>query len=144
MYEASLAHFPQATTAIMAAAVADYRPAVAAEQKIKKKGDELQITLVKNPDIAATLGQQKVAHQRLVGFALETNDAVANARGKLTRKNLDMIVLNTLQDAGAGFGVDTNKVTIFTANNKKFDFELKSKQAVANDILDVLLTLKAE
>lgn len=144
MYEAALARFPKSTAAIMAAAVADYRPAEAATQKIKKTGDELQITLVKNPDIAATLGQQKAPHQHLVGFALETNDAVKNAQSKLSRKNLDMIVLNTLQDKGAGFGVDTNKVTIFTADNKKYDFELKSKQAVAHDILDVLSSLDSK
>ncbi|PTM12016.1 MAG: bifunctional phosphopantothenoylcysteine decarboxylase/phosphopantothenate--cysteine ligase CoaBC [Bacteroidetes bacterium] len=139
MYTAALAAFPQCHTAILAAAVADYRPATAAAEKIKKKGDTLTLELVKNPDIAAALGQQKQPHQRLVGFALETHEGEAHAREKLRRKHLDFIVLNTLQDSGAGFAVDTNKVTIFGADNKVHYFELKSKQAVAQDIINTTL-----
>ncbi|RMF01263.1 MAG: bifunctional phosphopantothenoylcysteine decarboxylase/phosphopantothenate--cysteine ligase CoaBC [Bacteroidetes bacterium] len=138
MYQATTARFAGADVAIMAAAVADYRPQAVAPQKIKKKGQELQITLVKNPDIAAELGRRKQQGQLLVGFALETHDAAAHARAKLQRKRLDLIVLNSLQDPGAGFGLDTNKITIFTADNKVHEFELKSKQAVAYDILDVV------
>jgi phosphopantothenoylcysteine decarboxylase / phosphopantothenate---cysteine ligase len=139
MYDAALAAFPQCQAAILAAAVADYRPATAATEKIKKKGDTLTLELVRNPDIAATLGQLKQPHQRLVGFALETHEAEAHAQEKLRRKHLDFIVLNTLQDSGAGFAVDTNKVTIFGADNKVHYFELKSKQAVAQDIINTTL-----
>ena len=138
MYEAALEHFPDVQAAIMAAAVSDYRPAEMAVEKIKKQDDTLTLHLVKNPDIAANLGRMKNDHQVLVGFALETTDAEINARGKLERKNLDFIVLNSLGDAGAGFGTDTNKITIFEANNKVRRFELKSKKAVARDIIDVL------
>lgn len=138
MYDAATTRFAQADIAILAAAVADYRPAKVADQKIKKQGDELALKLVRNPDIAAELGRRKKKGQTLVGFALETTNAQAHAQDKLRRKNLDLIVLNTLQDAGAGFGVDTNKVTIFTADNKVHEFELKSKQAVARDIMDVV------
>jgi phosphopantothenoylcysteine decarboxylase/phosphopantothenate--cysteine ligase len=119
--------------------VADYRPAEMAAQKIKKTGDTLTLTLVKNPDIAAALGQQKRPNQRLVGFALETNDAEANAQEKLRRKQMDFIVMNTLQDEGAGFGGDTNKVTIYTADNKSHHFQLSTKRKVAEDIVGVVL-----
>jgi phosphopantothenoylcysteine decarboxylase / phosphopantothenate---cysteine ligase len=138
MYEACMAAFASSDAAILSAAVADYRPANAAVQKIKKKGDTLDIQLVKNPDIAATLGQQKHSSQILVGFALETNDELDNAKGKLERKNLDFIVLNSLRDQGAGFSGDTNKVTIVHRNNKIEEFELKSKDEVANDIVQAL------
>jgi len=130
--------FPDCTGAILAAAVADYRPATVATQKIKKKAGDMRIDLVRNPDIAATLGQKKEAGQWLVGFALETNNAEANARDKMERKNLDAIVLNTLQDAGAGFQHDTNKVSILTQDNKVRHFELKKKTEVAIDILKVV------
>ncbi|MEM1216451.1 MAG: bifunctional phosphopantothenoylcysteine decarboxylase/phosphopantothenate--cysteine ligase CoaBC [Bacteroidota bacterium] len=139
MYDAALAHFPACQTAILAAAVADYRPAQMAEQKIKKKGDRMTIELVKNPDIAAELGRRKTAGQRLVGFALETNNAVANAQAKRQRKNLDYIVLNSLADPGAGFAHDTNKVTIFGPDNKTTEFELKTKAEVARDIVKTTL-----
>ncbi|MEL6659108.1 MAG: bifunctional phosphopantothenoylcysteine decarboxylase/phosphopantothenate--cysteine ligase CoaBC [Bacteroidota bacterium] len=139
MYEAALRHFPICQVAIMAAAVADYRPVNAATEKIKKKGEHMTIELVKNPDIAATLGQQKQAGQLLIGFALETENAEANAQGKLERKNLDYIVLNSLRDTGAGFGTDTNKVSIFAADNKVVHFELKSKDEVARDIVATAL-----
>lgn len=139
MYDASLEHFPACQAAIMAAAVADYRPAQQADEKIKKKGDRMTIELVKNPDIAAELGRRKTDEQLLIGFALETNNAEANAQDKLKRKNLDYIVLNSLADKGAGFGGDTNKITIFGADNKVVQFELKSKKEVARDIVEQTL-----
>ncbi len=136
MYEAATRHFPQADLAIFAAAVADYRPAELAGQKLKKTGDEgMQIKLVQNPDIAATLGEQKKPGQVLVGFALETEREEENARKKRERKNLDLIVLNSLRDEGAGFDLPTNKVTLFDRDNKRTALELKSKEAVARDIL---------
>ena len=140
MYDAALKYFPDCQVGIMAAAVADYRPEQAATEKIKKKGERMSIELVKNPDIAATLGQQKKEGQILIGFALETENAEANAQSKLERKNLDYIVLNSLRDTGAGFGTDTNKVSIFTAGNKVVHFELKTKDEVARDIIATTLT----
>lgn len=119
---------------IMAAAVADYRPKEVADKKIKKKTDEITIELVKNPDILQHLGQKK-GNKFLVGFALETNDALKNAKGKLERKNADMIVLNSLEDKDAGFGKDTNKVTFVTKNQEPVVFPVKSKAEVAQDIL---------
>ena len=131
--------FPDADIAIMAAAVADYAPKEVASVKIKREHDEIPtIELVKNPDIAAGLGKIKLPTQILVGFALETNDAEQNALKKLKSKNLDMIVLNSLEDKGAGFGTDTNRVTIYQADGERKDFELKSKREVAADILDVI------
>lgn len=140
MYDQAVAQFPSCQVGIMAAAVADYRPVEPAQEKIKKKGERMTIELVKNPDIAATLGQQKKPDQVLIGFALETENAEANAQSKLERKNLDYIVLNSLRDPGAGFGTDTNKVSIFGADNKVVHFELKSKEAVARDIIATTLT----
>lgn len=122
---------------IFAAAVADYRPAKVADQKIKKKEDALTIELVKNPDVLKWAGENK-KNQFLIGFALETNNEKENALGKLKAKNLDAIVLNSLQDKGAGFAHDTNKICIFDKNNKMTDFELKSKKSVAQDIVDYL------
>lgn len=138
MYDLCLQTFPNCDAAILSAAVADYRPATIADEKIKKKGETLDVQLIKNPDIAATLGTMKKSSQILVGFALETNDELNNAIGKIERKNLDFIVLNSLKDAGAGFAVDTNKVTIVHRNNKIQNFELKSKDKVAQDIVEVL------
>jgi phosphopantothenoylcysteine decarboxylase / phosphopantothenate---cysteine ligase len=138
MYDVCLSYFPQSDAAILSAAVADYRPVEVAGEKIKKKGEYLDLRLVKNPDIAATLGAMKQPNQVLVGFALETNDELNNAIGKIERKNLDFIVLNSLRDAGAGFGGDTNKVTIVDKYNKIQDFELKTKEAVAKDIIEKL------
>ena len=123
--------------AILAAAVADYRPATVAEQKIKKGSGPFQLELERTPDIAATLGQQKAEHQRIVGFALESENELENARGKLERKNFDFIVLNSLRDTGAGFGTGTNLIRIVD-HNKVTEFELKDKAAVAEDILDAL------
>ncbi|MBK1894946.1 bifunctional phosphopantothenoylcysteine decarboxylase/phosphopantothenate--cysteine ligase CoaBC [Chryseobacterium paridis] len=120
--------------AIASAAVADYAPKEVAKEKIKKNDDNLTIELVKNPDILKTMGEKKT-HQFLVGFALETQNEEENAKGKLEKKNLDMIVLNSLRDTGAGFKNDTNKVRIFTKTERK-EFELKSKDDVAKDILN--------
>lgn len=141
MHDAALQLFPGMHAAILAAAVADYRPKEVATEKIKKKGEELQLDLIKNPDIAADLGKMKQAGQLLIGFALETNDEENNAQGKLEKKNFDFIVLNSLRDAGAGFNHDTNKISILFKNNKKRDFELKSKNAVAEDILQAMIDL---
>lgn len=119
---------------IASAAVADYAPKEVAKEKIKKNDENLTIELVKNPDILKTMGEKKT-HQFLVGFALETQNEEENAKGKLEKKNLDMIVLNSLRDEGAGFKNDTNKIKIFTKKEKK-EFNLKSKDDVAKDILD--------
>jgi len=121
---------------IASAAVADYAPKVVASEKIKKNEDSFTIELIKNPDILKTMGEKK-SHQFLVGFALETQNEEENAKGKLTKKNLDMIVLNSLRDEGAGFKNDTNKIKIFTPT-EKMEFDLKSKENVAKDILDCI------
>lgn len=143
MYESATAHFDQADIAVLSAAVADYRPTHVAGQKIKKKGDGLTIELEKTPDIAASLGKMKRTGQFIVGFALETNDELQNASEKLAKKNFDFIVLNSLQDAGAGFNFDTNKITILHRDNKRKDFELKTKAEVAEDIVtEVLVSLE--
>jgi phosphopantothenoylcysteine decarboxylase / phosphopantothenate---cysteine ligase len=139
MYEASVKYFADADAAILSAAVADYRPSVVADQKIKKKDATLTIELEKTIDIAASLGKIKQKNQVLVGFALETNDELANAQSKLERKNFDFIVLNSLRDAGAGFAVDTNKITIVKRDLSKTVFDLKTKNEVAKDIADTLL-----
>jgi phosphopantothenoylcysteine decarboxylase / phosphopantothenate---cysteine ligase len=144
MHDAAVAAFGTCQVGIMAAAVADYRPKVVATEKIKKQGDELSLDLVKNPDIAADLGKTKAQGQVLVGFALETNNEESNALGKLERKNLDCIVLNSLRDSGAGFNHDTNKVSILFKDNKRQDFELKTKAAVADDILTAVVGLLAK
>ena len=138
MLEAAEKAFVEADIAIMAAAVADYAPEQYVGHKIKREHDEVDsIRLVKNPDIAATLGKSKRAGQTLVGFALETDNGLANAREKLERKNLDMIVLNSLSDKGAGFGTDTNKITVITCDGETA-FPLKSKADVAADIIDCI------
>ena len=134
MYNAVFQHFDNTDIAIMSAAVADYAPKEIAQEKIKKNDEEMNITLVKNPDILKTMGEKK-KNQFLVGFALETQNEEENAKGKLVRKNLDMIVLNSLKDSGAGFKNDTNKIKIITPSGQK-DFALKSKEDVAKDILD--------
>ena len=139
MYEAAVQHFENADIAVLSAAVADYRPTHIAEQKIKKQGDGMTIELQKTPDIAASLGKMKRNGQFIVGFALETNDELHNASEKLVKKNFDFIVLNSLQDAGAGFNFDTNKITILHRNNKRMDFELKTKAEVAEDIVNEVL-----
>ncbi|MCH2215769.1 MAG: bifunctional phosphopantothenoylcysteine decarboxylase/phosphopantothenate--cysteine ligase CoaBC [Flavobacteriales bacterium] len=136
MYEATLPRFDSADIAILSAAVADYRPKKAADQKIKKLSGSLEIQLEPTPDILNSLGKAK-ENQILVGFALETQDGLANAQGKLERKNCDLIVMNTLQDEKAGFGFDTNKVT-FVSHNNSVDSELKSKREIAHDLLDYI------
>ncbi|MGQ7870388.1 bifunctional phosphopantothenoylcysteine decarboxylase/phosphopantothenate--cysteine ligase CoaBC [Sunxiuqinia sp. sy24] len=138
MHQACLAHFSEVDAAIMCAAVADYRPKDAAPQKIKRKADSMSIELEATVDIAASLGKLKTDKQLLVGFALETNDEKQNALGKMQKKNLDFIVLNSLQDQGAGFGVDTNKITILSKDNNTHEFELKHKREVAADIVGKL------
>lgn len=140
MHAISVFNWPKVDAAILAAAVADYRPSRTESGKIKKKEGPLALKLVRNPDIAAELGQDKRAHQRLVGFALETDNGLENARAKLTKKNLDFIVLNSPNDEGAAFGHATNKIQLIS-NNKVTPFELKSKADVAQDILDALLAL---
>lgn len=128
---------------IFAAAVADYRPEVQTDNKIKReKTGEMELHLVKNPDIASILGSEKENGTTLVGFALETENGEINAEEKLRRKNLDMIVLNSLADAGAGFGTDTNKITIFTRDGERIQFGLKSKKEVAQDIVDAIISLR--
>ncbi len=139
MFEASQKYFSEADVIILAAAVADYTPAVVADKKIKKKEDTFTIELTKTTDIAKTLGQQKRPDQLMVGFALETDNEVANAIGKIQSKNLDMIVLNSLQNAGAGFGHDTNKISIIKRDGTMIEFDLKSKQDVAEDIVEEIL-----
>ena len=140
MYEATVHAFQEANAAILCAAVADYRPENKAEQKIKReKDEELLLRLVANKDIAAALGSMKKDGQVLVGFALETQNGVQHATGKLERKNLDFIVLNSLSDAGAGFRCDTNKVSILERNGLITEYALKSTTEVAGDIVNKLV-----
>lgn len=141
MYEVAKKLFPSCDAAIMCAAVADFTVASVAGEKIKRGESGLELNLVPTRDIAATLGAQKRADQRLVGFALETVNELAHAQEKLRRKQLDFIVLNSLNDAGAGFQHDTNKVTIIPAEGAPVPFALKSKTEVAKDILDYLCSL---
>ncbi len=139
MYKAATTRFSQCDTAILCAAVADFTPASVAEQKIKREGSGgLHLDLVPTHDIAKELGKCKREGQKLIGFALETNDEESHALDKLKRKNLDFIVLNSLRTPGAGFAYDTNQVTLLFANGQKKAFELKSKTEVAADIVDFL------
>lgn len=137
MYEAVKQQAPSADIWVFAAAVADYKPKVVADRKIKKAGDELTIELIKNVDIAAALGKEKRDDQFAVGFALETDNEANNAREKLQKKNLNMIVLNSLNDPGAGFKHDTNKITIIEQDSTTA-FELKQKSEVAQDIVNLI------
>jgi phosphopantothenoylcysteine decarboxylase / phosphopantothenate---cysteine ligase len=139
LYNASVKAFKTADIAILSAAVADYRPANAAAQKIKKTEGSKNIELKPTKDTLAELGKIKKGKQLLVGFALETNNELENAREKIKKKNLDLIVLNSLQDKGAGFKSETNKITIIDRNNKSIKFELKSKPEVAEDIVNEIL-----
>ena len=139
MYEMTKMYFNEADIIVLSAAVADYTPTVVADKKIKKKEDSFTIELTKTTDIAKTLGQIKRTTQLMVGFALETDNEVENALGKIKSKNLDMIVLNSLQNSGAGFGHDTNKISIIKKDGTMIDFELKSKQEVAMDIVDEVI-----
>ena len=142
MYDACLPMFKTSDIAIMSAAVADFTPLETAQQKIKKTEQSISISLTKTEDILAALGQIKSDHQILVGFALETENEKENAIDKLKRKNANFIVLNSLNDAGAGFGSDTNKITIFDQHGKEFTFPLKSKKELAVDILNTILHAK--
>ena len=137
MYDAAVEAFPKSDAAILCAAVADFRPAEVAEQKIKRVGENLDIHLVPNPDIAASLGKMKQKRQLLVGFALETNDEQQNAEKKLQKKNLDFIVLNSLRNEGTCFRSDENQIAIISADGRR-DYDKKSKQQVAADIIDYL------
>ena len=139
MFDLVNAEFAHVDIMILAAAVADYTPKVVADKKIKKKEEEFSIELTKTIDIARETGKNKKNGQITVGFALETDHELENAKGKLISKNLDLIVLNSLQDKGAGFGHDTNKITIIDKNNKIKNFELKTKKEVARDILNTIL-----
>ncbi len=139
MYQACMGLFSGSDIAIMAAAVADYTPVETAVEKIKKENGEMTIQLKKTRDILKELGKQKRDGQYLVGFALETNNEKQHALGKLKSKNADMIVLNSLNDAGAGFGYDTNKVTIFDKEGGEWSYPQKSKAEVASDIVDLII-----
>ena len=139
MYDACFDHFKSADIAIMSAAVSDYTPKVVSTTKMKKNTESINIEFVKTQDILKCLGDIKSAKQVLVGFALETNDEIQNAKKKLSDKNLDFIVLNSINDKGAGFKHDTNKITIIDNSNKLYKFELKSKQEVADDIINHLV-----
>lgn len=141
MYEACVAEFNQSDVAIMSAAVADYTPIVKAAEKIKKTGETLTVELTKTKDILKSLGDRKKNGQILVGFALETTNEKEYALSKLKGKNADLIVLNSLNDEGAGFGHDTNKITIFEKNGGQLTYERKPKQQVAKDIVDRIVNL---
>jgi phosphopantothenoylcysteine decarboxylase / phosphopantothenate---cysteine ligase len=141
MYNACTKQFDRSDIGIMAAAVADYTPVEVATNKIKKTSDELVIELKKTKDILKSLGEKKSSKQVLVGFALETNNERENTLGKLKNKNADMVVLNSLNDRGAGFGMDTNKITIFDKSGKEFNYELMSKKEAAKNIVDTIIQL---
>lgn len=142
MYDACMQAFPRADISVLAAAVADYRPQQMAEEKIKKQEDTLELKLEKNKDILATLGGMKKPGQTLVGFALETTNELTHAKGKLEKKNADMIVLNTLRDEGAGFGHDTNKITIVKRNGETEALPLQSKQETAAAIINHIVAIR--
>ena len=139
MYEAATKHFPKADIGILCAAVADFTPKTTADKKIKRKSDNLRLELQPTQDIAAALGAMKKKKQVLVGFALETDNELQNAQDKMERKNLDFIVMNSLQDKGAGFRVDTNKVTIINRHNDLTAYDTKTKREVAKDIVEFII-----
>jgi phosphopantothenoylcysteine decarboxylase / phosphopantothenate---cysteine ligase len=141
MAEECISRFPSCDIAILAAAVADFTPAEVYDGKLKKDGADLFLKLKPTTDIAEKLGQTKKQSQILAGFALETDNEIENAKGKLLKKNLDIIILNSLRENGAGFGHDTNKVTIIDRNNIIDKFELKSKEDAAIDILEKIISL---
>ncbi|MFA6245374.1 MAG: phosphopantothenoylcysteine decarboxylase [Mucilaginibacter sp.] len=140
MYNACRAYFPLVQIAVFAAAVADYKPAEVRRQKMKKSGNEFSLQLVKNVDIALEFGKVKQKEQVSVGFALETNDEEQNALKKLFTKNLDMVILNSVQDKGATFGYDTNKITMINRDFVGRTFPLKSKKEVGKDIADAAIS----
>ena len=141
MYEACRKEWPETDTAILCAAVADFTPAEPAGEKIKKQPGqtEMNLRMVVTPDIARTLGESKKASQKLIGFALETHDEKKNALLKLERKRMDAIVLNSLRDEGAGFGTDTNRVTILSANGNSIELPLQSKSDIADKIIEAVI-----
>jgi phosphopantothenoylcysteine decarboxylase / phosphopantothenate---cysteine ligase len=139
MYQACISSFANTDITVLSAAVADYKPAQTAEQKIKKSDATFNVELIKTRDIAAELGKLKKKEQFTVGFALETENEKSNAEKKITSKNFDLIVLNSLNDVGAGFGHDTNKITLINKNNKATEFSLKSKKEVATDIVNAII-----
>jgi phosphopantothenoylcysteine decarboxylase/phosphopantothenate--cysteine ligase len=142
MYKAAADHFPASDAAILCAAVADYRPDTVSLEKIKRENkEEMTLRLVSNKDIAASLGASKRSNQILAGFALETSNELTHAADKLKRKNFDFIVLNSLREPGAGFRVDTNKIVILDAKGEAASYPVKSKQEVALDIVNKLVTL---
>lgn len=141
MYNAAVKSFPNTDAAILCAAVADYRPTVQAQEKLKRKSETMILELTANKDIAAELGKIKNKNQRLIGFALETHDETANALKKIENKNLDFIILNSLNDKGAGFKYDTNKISILAQSGHRIDFPLKSKNEVAADIINSTLLI---
>jgi phosphopantothenoylcysteine decarboxylase / phosphopantothenate---cysteine ligase len=141
MYKASNQAFENADIAVMSAAVADYSPLTTAAQKIKKTEEKFMLELTKTKDILKSLGEKKKPGQVLVGFALETNNEKLHALDKLKNKNADMIVLNSMNDEGAGFGLDTNKITIFEKGGQEFPFPVKSKKEVAKDIVETIIRL---
>jgi phosphopantothenoylcysteine decarboxylase / phosphopantothenate---cysteine ligase len=141
MFEEAKKYFKKADITIATAAVADYRPATTHTEKIKKNEKELTIKLIKNPDIAKHLGSVKSKKQILVGFALETSDGFNEAKKKLKEKNFDLIVLNSLQNKGAGFKTDTNKISLIDKHNNIINFELKTKKEVAIDIIQAILKI---
>ena len=141
MFDACQAVFPTVDIAVMSAAVADYTPIVTQPEKIKKANIDISVTFTKTKDILKYLGETKRSDQLLVGFALETSDEENSAKKKLIEKNADLIVLNSLNDAGAGFGHDTNKITIFDKSGNTYYFDTKSKKAVAEDIVNRIIQL---
>jgi phosphopantothenoylcysteine decarboxylase/phosphopantothenate--cysteine ligase len=144
LYNASVKIFKTVDIAVLSAAVADYRPAKVADQKIKKANGSKNIELIPTKDTLQELGKIKKANQLLIGFALETENETEHAQAKIKKKNLDLIVLNSLNDTGAGFKTDTNKITLIDKYNKSRKFELKSKASVAKDIVDAIKSLKFE
>jgi len=141
MYDLCIKYFPECNGAVMSAAVADYTPESTGSAKLKRNDKDFTLNLIPTRDIAAALGTIKRADQILVGFALETDNELQNASIKLARKNLDFIVLNSLNDKGAGFGTDTNKITIIERDNNTESFELKSKRDVAKDIVEKMISI---
>ena len=140
MYNATMTFFPKSDVAVLSAAVADFRPEIVADQKIKKNPDEdtLTLRLVKTDDILKTIGNQKKDNQLVVGFALETENGLTNAKKKLHTKNIDIIVLNEMNEAGVGFKTKTNKITVITKNDDIHEFDLKPKNEVASDLTNVI------
>ncbi len=140
MLNACMKDFSEKDIIVMSAAVADYEPADVASEKLKKKNNEMPLPLIPTQDILALMGEKKGKKQFIVGFALETENELENAKGKLQKKNLDLVVLNSLKDEGAGFNHDTNKITIIDKKGSEYNFGLKSKQEVAKDLVNLIIT----